>query len=84
MRLEEFCGCVRNEWDGKHIFAWARYKRGDIPTQGEYDYINGRVLKKYPNAELISLSRRYVPTNGGKEPNEVRWEFCWFSENNVT
>ena len=59
------------------LVAWARYNRGDIPTQGERGYIERRVRDKYPNAELVELKRRFVPTADGKATTEVWWYFRW-------
>ncbi len=76
MRLCEFETTSRGGSCGKELFAWARYKRGDVPTQGEFAYIDGRVKAKFPNAELVSMGRRFVPVCPD-EPTEVWWEFKW-------
>jgi hypothetical protein len=62
---------------GKELFAWARYKRGDVPEPGEFTYIDGRVKAKFPNAELLSMKREFVPVANSAEPTEVWWEFKW-------
>ena len=77
MRLCEFETSSREGSCGTELFAWARYKRGDVPTQGEFVYIDGRVKVKFPNAELVSMERRYVPVASPAEPTEVWWEFKW-------
>ena len=77
MRLCEFTTDSTRKYYGIDIVAWARFKRGDVPTQGERDYIDRRVLAKFPNAELVELRRRFVPAAGGLEPNEVWWYFKW-------
>lgn len=76
MRLCEFETTSREGTCGKELFAWARYKRGDVPTQGEFDYIDGRVKAKFPSAELVEMRRRFVPASPA-EPTEVWWEFKW-------
>lgn len=83
MRLCEFQTDSTKKYYGLELVAWARYKRGDVPTQGERDYIERRVLEKFPTAELVELRRRFVPVANGKEPNEVWWYFRWidFSHN---
>ena len=63
MRLCEFETSSREGICGMELFAWARYKRGDVPTQGEFTYIDGRVKSKFPNAELVRMERRFVPTS---------------------
>ena len=77
MRLCEFATTSCEGTCGKELFAWARYKRGDVPTQGEFAYIDGRVKAKFPNAELVYMKRRFVPVANSAEPTEVRWEFKW-------
>lgn len=80
MRLCEFTTSCNKLTDGLHLYAWAKYRRGDVATTGEYAYINNRVLAKHPRAELVSMSRRFVPNcgpDGVKEPTEVWWEFKW-------
>jgi hypothetical protein len=59
------------------LYAWATYKRGDIPDAGEIDYINNRVLAKFPTAELLKMTRYPVPKCNGNPYTEVRWEFEW-------
>lgn len=76
MRLCEFETTSREGTCGKELFAWARYKRGDVPTQGEFAYIDGRVKAKFPSAELVEMRRRFVPASPA-EPTEVLWEFKW-------
>lgn len=76
MRLCEFETTSREGTCGKELFAWARYKRGDVPTQGEFAYIDGRVKAKFPSAELVGMRRRFVPASPA-EPTEVWWEFKW-------
>lgn len=82
MRLCEFQTDSTRKHYGLELVAWARYKRGDIPTQGERDYIERRVKDKYPNAELVELSRRFVPTANDENPNEVWWKFRWINFSN--
>ena len=77
MRLCEFVTDSTRKYYGLELVAWARFKRGDVPTQGERDYIERRVLAKFPSAELVELRRRFVPVADGKEPNEVWWYFKW-------
>ena len=76
MKLCEFRTLSRKNFCGMELFAWARYKRGDVPTQGEFAYIDGRVKAKFPNAELAEMRRRFVPTCP-VEPTEVWWDFKW-------
>lgn len=76
MRLCEFGTSSRKGTCGMELFAWARYKRGDVPTQGEFAYIDGRVKSKFPDAELTEMRRRFVPASPS-EPTEVWWEFKW-------
>jgi hypothetical protein len=60
------------------LYAWASYKRGDVPDAGEYEYINNRVMSKYPNAEFVHMRRTPIPTGNVKIPfTHVRWEFEW-------
>lgn len=77
MIIGRFNTSSRKEYYGLEVFAWARYKRGVVPTKAEYDEINMRVIEKLPNAELIDMRRRFVPVAGSKEPTEVWWEFKW-------
>lgn len=77
MRLNEFSTGYRKENDVEYLFAWAQYKRGDVPTQGEREYIERRVFAKFPTAELVSQKRRFVPTAECVKPNRVTWEFEW-------
>ena len=60
--------------DRIELFAWARYKRGEMPTREEFDYIDNRARSKFPNAEFIELHRRFVVPS---ESNEVWWHFRW-------
>ena len=60
-----------------HLYAWATYRRGDVPDADEFAYISKRVLNKYPTAEFVSLRRTLVCTIGGRPATEVRWEFEW-------
>ena len=76
MRLCEFATSSREGTCGKELFAWARYKRGDVPEPGEFAYIDGRVKAKFPNAELVEMRRRFVPASPA-EPTEVCWEYKW-------
>lgn len=76
MRLCEFETTSSEGTCGKELSAWARYKRGDVPTQGEFTYIDGRVKAKFPSAELVKMRRRFVPASPA-EPTEVWWEFKW-------
>jgi hypothetical protein len=60
------------------LYAWATYKRGDIPDMGEFEYINKRVADKYPEAELRQMRRTPIPTGDVTIPfTDVRWEFEW-------
>ena len=77
MRLCEFATSSSEGTCGKELFAWARYKRGNVPTEGEFTYINRRVKAKFPSAELVYMERRFVPVANSAEPTEVRWEFKW-------
>ena len=85
MRLHEFDVSLSEGTCGTELFAWARYKRGDVPTHGEFSYIDGRVKAKFPNAELVSMKREFVPASAEPtevwwalaEPTEVRWTFKW-------
>jgi hypothetical protein len=63
------------------LYAWATYKRGDIPDAGEFDYINRRVLAKYPTAEFVQMQRRFILKGYPTPPTEVRWEFQWIVRN---
>ena len=76
-RLCEFNTSSSNFGLALHLYAWAIYRRGDIPDAGEFAYINKRVLDKYPTAEFVSLRRTLVCTVGGMPATEVRWEFEW-------
>jgi hypothetical protein len=76
-RLTEFTTSSRRYIGQTRLFAWADYKRGDIPDSGEIDYICRRVNKAYPDAELIRLNRQFIPEKNGGEPKLVRWEFEW-------
>lgn len=49
-RLNEFCTSKSLYYTGLRLYAWATYKRGDIPDSGEIDYITNRVLAKFPTA----------------------------------
>ena len=40
MRMCEFETASRKVGSETELFAWARYKRGDVPTNGEFDYID--------------------------------------------
>jgi hypothetical protein len=59
------------------LYAWADYRRGDVPDAGEFAYINKRVLNKYPTAELVLLKRSFIPEADATQPTKVRWEFKW-------
>ncbi len=76
MRLCEFETTSREGTCGMELFAWARYKRGEVPEPGEYAYIDRRVKSKVPKAELVEMRRRFVPASPA-EPTEVWWEFKW-------
>ena len=76
MRLCEFETSSSKGTCGTELFAWARYKRGDVPEPGEFSYIDGRVKAKFQNAELVEMRRRFVPASPA-EPPEVWWEFKW-------
>ena len=65
-----FCGIL-------HLYAWAPYKRGDVPDTGEFEYINKRVTDKFPTAEFVQLQRRFVPEANVTPPTKVKWEFEW-------
>ena len=77
MRLCEFNTSSYKDELGIHLFAWAEYKRGDIPTTDEITYISNRVLAKYPKAELVGMRRRFGPTAAPLDPNSVKCEFAW-------
>ena len=70
-RLNEFCTSSRSVCDTLYLYAWATYKRGDIPDTGEFEYINKRVMDKFPNAEFVRMERILEPSN------KVRWDFTW-------
>lgn len=70
-RLDEFCTSSRFYCNDLHLYAWAPYKRGDIPDTGEFDYINRRVMDKFPKAEFVKMERILEPSN------KVRWDFTW-------
>lgn len=76
-RLNEFCTSSRCCNSTLYLYAWATYKRGNIPDAGEIDYINNRVHAKFPTAELLKMTRYPVPRLGGEPYTEVRWEFEW-------
>ena len=76
MRMCEFETTSRKGYRVTELFAWARYKRGDIPTQAEFDYIDKRVKAKFQDAELVGMRRTFVPASPS-EPTEVWWEFKW-------
>ena len=67
----------RQEYWGLELFAWALYKRGDLPTSEEYGELANRVAAKLPKAELVCMRRRFVPVAGGENPTHVTWEFKW-------
>jgi hypothetical protein len=78
MRLDEFSTSSEQfSKDILYLYAWATYKRGDIPTQGEYEYINKRVTAKFPTAELVEVRRRLRPDVLGEKSTKVTWEFKW-------
>ena len=76
MRMCEFETKSRKGYRVTELFAWARYKRGDIPTQAEFDYIDKRVKAKFRDAELVGMRRKFVPASPS-DPTEVWWEFKW-------
>lgn len=76
MRLCEFETSSRKKLGRTELFAWARYKLGDVPEPGEFAYIDGRVKAKFQNAELVEMRRSFVPAIPD-EPTEVWWEFKW-------
>lgn len=77
-RIEEFRTGSRKEYSCLYLYAWASYKRGDVPDAGEFEYINNRVMSKYPNAEFTHMHRIPIPTGSCKIPfTHVRWEFEW-------
>jgi len=78
VRLCEFETSSRRESWGLYLFAWAKYKRGDIPTSGEYDYISKRVHAKFPTAELVKMRRTTIADKDGGNSTLVWWEFTWF------
>ncbi len=82
MRLCEFQIDSSRKYYGLELTAWARYKRGDFPTQGELDYIERRVHAKFPNAEIVELRRRFVPVESGKDPTETWWYLRWIDFTN--
>ena len=67
----------RQENWGLELFAWAQYKRGDLPTSEEFGELANRVAAKLPKAELVCMRRRFVPVAGGENPTHVTWEFKW-------
>jgi hypothetical protein len=75
-RLNEFCTSKRIDYGNLYLYAWATYKRGDVPDTGELEYINKRVTDKYPDAELQQMRRTPVPTVNVTF-TEVLWEFEW-------
>lgn len=77
-RIDEFITDRREGGSCIYLYAWASYKRGDVPDAGEFEYINNRVMSKYPNAELVQMRRTPIPTGSCKIPfTHVRWEFEW-------
>ena len=87
MRINEFVTDIRNDIGGKRLYAWARYKRGNVPDPGEFAYIDKRAKSKYPTAELVKMHRRFVPrVKDGHvvEPTEVWWEFVWWIDTRQT
>ena len=76
MRLCEFETSSGKGLRRTELFAWARYKRGDVPEPGEFAYIDGRVKAKFPNAELVEMRRMFVPASPA-ESTEVWWELKW-------
>ena len=75
-RLNEFLTSKRTDHSNLYLYAWATYKRGDIPDTGEFEYINKRVTDKYPDAEFRQMKRAPVAT-GNFSFNKVVWEFEW-------
>lgn len=82
MRMCEFETTSRKGYRVTELFAWARYKRGDIPAQAEFDYIDKRVKAKFPDAELVGMRRTFVPASPS-DPTEVWWEFKWIVFNDI-
>lgn len=76
-RLCEFNTSSNRIYGTLYLYAWATFKRGDVPDADEFDYINKRVLNKYPTAEFIKLKRLFIPKSDASQPTEVRWEFVW-------
>ena len=76
-RLCEFSTSSSHFGFALHLYAWATYRRGDVPDAGEFTYINKRVIDKYPTAEFVRLRRSLVCTAGGRPATKVRWEFEW-------
>lgn len=76
-RLCEFSTSSSRFCDALHLYAWAEYKRGDVPDADEFAYINKRVLNKYPTAEFVQLQSRFIPKADATPPTKVRWEFEW-------
>ena len=76
-RLCEFSTSSNHFGFALYLYAWAIYRRGDIPDADEFAYISKRVLNKYPTAEFVSLRRTLVCTIGGRPARKVRWELEW-------
>ena len=76
-RLNEFCTSSNRIGHSLHLYAWATYKRGEWPDTGEFEYINKRVMDKFPNAEFVEMKRSPVPVINGGPFTKVRWEFKW-------
>jgi hypothetical protein len=76
-RLNEFCTSSRRIGYILKLYAWATYRRGDVPDAGEFEYINKRVMDKFPTAEFVQLQRRLIPELDASTPTKVRWEFEW-------
>lgn len=77
-RIDEFQTGSREEYLCLYLYAWASYKRGDVPDAGEFEYINNRVMSKFPNAEFVQMRRTPIPSGSCKIPfTHVIWEFEW-------
>ena len=70
-RLNEFCTSKRIRCNDLYLYAWATYKRGDIPDAGEFEYINDMIMDNFPNAEFVGMERLLEPFD------DVRWDFTW-------
>jgi hypothetical protein len=78
-RISEFDTYSKQMLSELHLYANARYKRGDIPDVGEFEYISNRVFSKFPTAEFVSMKRIPIPVPDPltNKSTEVWWEFKW-------